>query len=50
MKRAFTGKLNKALDEVSGFITNQVKELTKDNVKSICGFEYIFTCKYWTKI
>ena len=50
MKRAFTGKLNKTLDEVSGFITNQVKALTKDSVKSICGFEYIFTSKYGAKI
>jgi len=49
MKRTFTGKLHKTLDEVSGFITNQVKTLTKDIVKSICSFEYIFSCNYWTK-
>lgn len=49
MKRAFTGKLHKTLDEVSGFITNQVNALTKDIVKSICGFEYIFSCNYWAK-
>ena len=42
MKCAFTGKLHKTLDEVSGFITNQVKSLTKDIVKNICGFEYVF--------
>ena len=50
MKRAFTGKLHKTIDEVSAFITKQVQSLTKDIVKSICGFEYIFSCDYWTKI
>lgn len=48
MKRAFTGKLHKTLDGVSNFITNQVTNLSKDIVKSICGFEYIFSCKHWT--
>ena len=46
MKRAFTGKLHKTLHEVSEFMTNHVKALTKDSVKSLCGFEYIFNCKY----
>lgn len=49
MKRAFTGKLHKTLDEVSDFITNQVTILSKDVIKSICGFEYIFSCPFWTK-
>ena len=48
MKRAFTGKLHKTLDNVSEFISNEVDKLTKDEVKSICGFEYIFSCDYWT--
>ena len=48
MKRAFTGKLHKTLDEVSDFITNQVVILTNDVVKSICGFEYILSCPFWT--
>lgn len=42
MKRACTGKLNKTLDEVSGFITNQVNALTKDIFKSICGLIIFF--------
>jgi transposase len=49
MKRAFTGKLHKALDNVSDFITEQVKVLSKDIIKSICGFEYILSCQVWTK-
>lgn len=49
MKRAFSGKLYKTLDQVSGFITNQVKILSKDVVKSICGFDYLFSFPNWTK-
>lgn len=49
MKRAFSGKLHEVLDTVSDFITEQVKALSKDIVKSICGFEYILSCPIWTK-
>jgi hypothetical protein len=27
---------------ISGLITNQVKSLTKDIVKSICGFDFFY--------
>ncbi len=33
MKRAFTGKLHKSLEEVSSFIENEVKKLTNEIVK-----------------
>lgn len=49
MKRSFSGKLHKTLDNVSAFITNEVKILSEDIVKSICAFDYIFTCPFWTK-
>lgn len=49
MKRSFSGKLHKTLDNVSAFIKNQVDELQKKEVKSICNFEYIFSCPFWTK-
>lgn len=49
MKRAFSGKLHKSLDKVSEFISNEVEILTKKEVKSICGFEYLFSCNYWSK-
>lgn len=48
MKRAFSGKLHKTLDNVSDFITNQVAILTKEEVKSICNFEYISSYPFWT--
>ena len=48
MKRAFSGKLHKTLDNVSEFIRNQVNKLTDENVKSICKYEYIFLYPNWT--
>lgn len=50
MKRAFTGKHHKSLDNVSECISNQVDVLTKGEIKSICGFEYLFSYDYWTNI
>ena len=49
MKRAFSGKLHKTLDHVSEFINVQVELLTEKTVKSICGYDYIFSCPFWTK-
>jgi transposase len=48
MKRAFSGKLHKTLDNVSEFIRNQVNILTEEHVKSICKYEYIFSYANWT--
>lgn len=48
MKRAFSGKIHKTLDNVSAFISNQVKELSNNAVKSICAFDYISSCPIWT--
>jgi len=47
-KRAFTNRLYKNLEELSDFITSQVKSITKDCVKAICGFQYILSCPFWT--
>lgn len=48
MKRTFSGKLHKTLDNVSEFIANQVNILSSEQVKSICGYEYILSCLIWT--
>lgn len=48
MKRAFSGKLHKTLDNVSEFIRNQVNILSDEHVKSICKYEYIFSYTNWT--
>ena len=50
MKRAFSGKLHKTLDNVSEFITDQVAGLTNQQVKSISNYDYIFSNPFWTKI
>jgi transposase len=49
MKRDFSGKLYKTLDNVSEFIKNQVGMLQNSHVKSICSFDYIVSCPVWTK-
>ena len=48
MKRAFSGKLHKTLEQVSEFINLEVARLTEKTVKSTCGFEYILSCQFWT--
>ena len=48
MKRAFSGKLHKTLDNVSVFIENQVTSLTNEHVKGICMFQYIPDYSFWT--
>ena len=50
MKRAFTGKLHKSLDEVSDFIANEVNMLTNEIIISICSFDYIFSSSILTKV
>jgi transposase len=50
MKRAFTGKLHKSLDEVSNFIKKEVQGISNKLVKSTCAFEYISSAKFWTNI
>ena len=49
MKRQFSGKLYKTLDNVSEFIKNQVGMLQNTEVKNICSFDYIFKCPFWSK-
>ena len=50
IKRSFTGKNFTNLEQLSGFIDDQVNALTKDIVKSICAFEYLFACPFWTNL
>jgi transposase len=50
MKRAFTGKLHRSLDVVSDFISEQVNKLTLQSVMNTCGFEFIISAKFWTKM
>ncbi len=48
LKRKFTNKFYKTLEEVSEFITEATNSLGNDRIKSICGFSYIFAGLNWT--
>lgn len=48
LKRKFTNKFFKSLDEVSVFITESTNALSSDKIKSTCGFEYVFLGINWT--
>jgi transposase len=47
-KRKYTNKFHKSLDEVSNFISDTIKLLTSETVKSTCGFKYVFKNLFWT--
>ena len=50
LKRKFTNKLFKTLDEVSAFLTEATNALSADKIKSTCGFQYISPNNLiWTK-
>ena len=49
LKRKFTNKLYKTLDEVSEFITIATNSLSPEKIKSTCGFQYSFVGLNWTK-
>jgi transposase len=48
MKRKFTNKLHKTLDDVSLFITGSVKKISAKKIKKTCSFPYIFDSINWT--
>ena len=47
-KREFSNKFYNSLEDVEDFITNVVKNTTKKEVMSICGYSYVFLDKIWT--
>jgi transposase len=47
-KRKYTNKFHKSLDEVSSFISDTIKLLTSETIKSTCGFKYVFQNLFWT--
>lgn len=48
LKREFTNKLYKSLDQVSEFITTVTSKLNSNQIKSTCAFRYIFLDDIWT--
>jgi transposase len=48
-KRAYTNKTFTSLDHLSEFIAQQVRSLSRAEVKSICGFDYFRSARrLWT--
>lgn len=47
-KRAFTNKIYSTLNQVEDFLSTQVKQTSKKEVISTCGFAYIFFNQIWT--
>lgn len=51
MKRIFSNKVFKDLDELSDFLCDIViPKLNCENIKSICSFPYIFIEAFWTNV
>jgi len=48
LKRKFTNRLFKTMEQLSEFITSALNELKPINVKSICSYSYIFSYLNWT--
>jgi transposase len=48
LKRKFTGKIYKTLDQISVFISRAIKKFTIKSVKKTCAFDYIFSGINWT--
>jgi transposase len=48
LKRKFTNKLFKDLEEISGFFEKQIPELTPEKIKSTCSFEYVSLDTFWS--
>ena len=47
-KRSFTNILCSSLNQVSDFITKTCQNLTSNEIKNICSFDYVFQYFDWT--
>lgn len=50
IKRNFSGKTFKSLSQLSDFISYEVNGLKREEVKTICAYEYFSSYPYWTNI
>ncbi|MEY3189137.1 MAG: hypothetical protein RIT41_1672 [Bacteroidota bacterium] len=48
LKRNFTNQLFKDLDQVGEFITNEIKNITQEQIIKTCNYEYAFSPEIWT--
>ena len=47
-KRDFTNRLFPTMEQLCEYVVKLANSLTTNEVISICGFDYIFSCNYWT--
>lgn len=47
-KRQFTNQFFKTMSDLEEFVCTISKDLTKDEVKSTCGYGYIFLDSFWS--
>ena len=50
MKRNFTNKLFNSIEQLQEFICNECNSLSKNEVISICSYNYIFQSDFWSHI
>lgn len=48
LKRKFTNKFCKTLEDVSVFITESIGSLNKDIIQKTCNYEYVHLGSNWT--
>ncbi len=48
IKRKFTNKYFKDLNQISDFFTNTIQNMNVDIIKSICSFNYINLDSFWS--
>jgi transposase len=48
IKRSFTNKFFKTLDEISDFFSITIQNLSTEKVKSICAYSYISLDSFWS--
>ena len=48
IKRNFTNRLSKTLNDVSEYITSTIREISEDQVIQTCRYNYIKSCNLWT--
>lgn len=50
LKRSFTNRTFKTIDNVETFINEKSAELDNHTIKSICNYKYVFFNGYWSLI
>ena len=50
LKRDFTNRLFNTIDDLEKYLCEISNSLTEKEIVSICAFDYIFSCSYWTKV